>query len=189
MFVSLSKVGASRTRAAGPGGWLALYEGDLVAARARQEESLALRRALGDRREVAVSLTILGRVAIAEGDVDAAHRLFVQTLPLHQEVGNHWGIALALEGLVRVCAASDPARALGLAGAADALRVAMRRPLPPVEWPDWQRVLDVARQALDSRATEAAWEEGRALSPDQAIARALTPMPTAHLPTLSAALA
>src|SRR5262245_40222655 len=50
----------------------ALYRGDLAAARARQEESLALRSALGHRSDVALSQQRLGLVALYEGNLAQA---------------------------------------------------------------------------------------------------------------------
>ena len=154
-------------------GWMALYQGDLPAARALQEESLATRRALDERREIAVSLTALGRVAFAAGESAAARALYLESLPLHHELGNQWGVALALEGLVAVLAGEQPALAVRLAGAAAAVRAVIGRTMPPVERTGYEQVLAGLRASLGEGAFAAAWAAGQALSPDRMVAEAL----------------
>jgi non-specific serine/threonine protein kinase len=154
-------------------GWLALYQGDLPAARAWQDESLALRREHGFGRDAAVSLTVLGKVAAAEGDPAAARALYAESLPLHRAVDNRWGLVVALEGLAELAAPAQPRRALRLAGAADALRAVTGRPLPPAERPAYECWVARARAAAGVGAA-AAWEAGRALPLEEAVADALT---------------
>jgi tetratricopeptide (TPR) repeat protein len=136
-------------------GWLAFYARDHARARALQEESLAIRRAGDDPREIAISLMALARVAVADGDQPAARDHLREGLPLLREVGDRWGIALCLEATAGLLARSDPARALYLAGAADALRVAIARPLPPSEHPIVDAWLEEARRALGAAGSDA----------------------------------
>jgi tetratricopeptide (TPR) repeat protein len=170
---------AHETTASGRGhilsnlGWLAYYQGDLEGARGFQEESLQLRRQLGEPRSIAVSLTVLGKIAFAQGNPSAALALYAASLPLHQEVRNQWGIALVLEGLAVLEATAHPRRALRLAGAAATVRQLIGRPLPPAERPILDSGLAHARQALGAEASAAAWVEGQALSMEQAVAAAL----------------
>jgi non-specific serine/threonine protein kinase len=152
-------------------GWLALYRGDLDAARSLQEESLAIRRELGDTGDVGTSLTILGLVAGAAGDRRAARALHAEGLEIHRRVGNAWGTALALEGLAAVAAPEHPRRALRLAGAADALRTTINRPVPPAAQPLWDGALAPVRRALGAAAA-AAWAEGQAAPLDAVLAEA-----------------
>jgi non-specific serine/threonine protein kinase len=152
-------------------GWLALYQGDLPAARAWQEESLALRREIGYGRDAAVSLTVLGKVAAAAGDPAAARTLYEESLPLHRAMGNQWGVVLALEGLAELAVPAQPLGALRLAGAADALREATGRRRPPAERPAYDRWLARARAAAGAGAA-AAWEAGRAMPLQEAVAGA-----------------
>jgi hypothetical protein len=104
--------------------WLALYAGAYGRARALQEESLAIRRAAGDRREIAVSLVVLARIALTEGTHAAAWPPLREGLELCREVGDRWAIALGLEALAGVLAARQPDQALRLAAAAAAAGVA-----------------------------------------------------------------
>lgn len=136
-------------------GWLAFYAGDRARARAMQEESLAIRRAGDNPREIAISLMALARVAVADGDQPSARARLREGVPLLLEVGDRWGIALCLETTAGLLVRSDPARALYLAGAAEALRVAIARPLPPAERPIVDAWLEEARRALGAAGSDA----------------------------------
>jgi tetratricopeptide (TPR) repeat protein len=54
---------------------LLLLVGDLPAARAKQEEGLALRRAAGDRRGTVMSLLLGAEIALAQGELAVAQRM------------------------------------------------------------------------------------------------------------------
>ena len=70
-----------------------MYQGDYPLAEARCEESLALKRMIGDERGVAFSLNSLGRIAYLKGDDAAAGVRFAQSLSLYQELGSRQGLA------------------------------------------------------------------------------------------------
>jgi len=154
-------------------GWLELYAGHLDAARKLVEESLAIRRALGTPREAGVSQTLLGKVALCMGEPGVAGAHFAECLATHRDVGNPWGIALALEGVAGLVAESQPERALRLAAAAEALRLAIGRPLPPAEQPLVAGWLAPAQSAVSADNARRARAEGEALSQAQAVAEAL----------------
>jgi predicted ATPase/class 3 adenylate cyclase len=80
-------------------GLLAYHQVDFVAARASLEESLALRRQLGDRRGVGISLNNLGMVALDQRDLPAARRMHEESLAIARELGNRNGIARSLGNL------------------------------------------------------------------------------------------
>jgi DNA-binding CsgD family transcriptional regulator/tetratricopeptide (TPR) repeat protein len=155
-------------------GRCALYEGDLPAARAWQSESLAARRKLDERRNVPFSLTALAFVAIAAGEPATARALLKEAVPQHQRVGDTWGQTLALEGLAGLAAMDRPLDALRLAGAADAMRTAMHRPVAPVQQPLLDRWLAPARRCLTAQEQERALTEGRILAADDALALGLS---------------
>jgi tetratricopeptide (TPR) repeat protein len=83
-------------------GVLAYTQGDFTAAHAFLQESLALRRELGDTWGIAASLNNLGLVAEEQGDYAAARALFEESLALERELGNTWGIAASLTNLGNV---------------------------------------------------------------------------------------
>jgi len=83
-------------------GKLAWIQGDRAAAQALYEESLALRRELGDKVGIASSLNNLGNVAHNRGDNAAARTLYEESLALSQELGHKQGIAISLNNLGNV---------------------------------------------------------------------------------------
>ena len=80
-------------------GVLCSLQGDFPAARALHEESLAIRRELGDRFGIAASLGNLGNVAVNQGDHPAARALQEQSLAIYRELGDRFGIAATLNSL------------------------------------------------------------------------------------------
>jgi len=104
-------------------------------------------------------------------------------------------IAVSLLRLGEVVAAQQKlAWAAQLWGAAEALRDAIGVPIPPVERADYERSLSAARVHLGERAFAAAWAQGRAMTPEQALAaqgHKPTPPPTTTIsppPTYPAGL-
>jgi non-specific serine/threonine protein kinase len=163
-------------------GWLELYAGNLARARLLAEESLAIRRALGPLRETTWSQALLGKVAVAMRDVETAAAFFQQCLEVHEVVGNSWSTALALEGLAGLEATVQPELALRLAGAASAVRAAIRRPRPPAEEALLAAWLAPARQAVSLEQAQRAWAQGEALSESQAVSVALQVAASAREP-------
>ena len=152
-------------------GQVALGQRDLVTARALAEKSVVLYKEMGYRHGTAESLSALGKVLAAQGDYAAAHALYEESLAISAELGEKWVIAMSLVGLGEVVAAQRQlAWAAQLWGAAEALRDAIDVPIPPAERADYERSLSAARVHLGERAFAAAWSQGRAMTPDQALA-------------------
>jgi predicted ATPase/class 3 adenylate cyclase len=156
-------------------GNVAYAQGRYPVSRALFEESLAISREVGDRQGIGFSLGTLGNVAAAQGDNASACAFFRQSLAIRRELGDRWGIAEVLEGLSYVALAlAGPARATRIDGAAERLREEIGSPLPPNERPRYDRHVATARAALgDDVAFDRAWQEGRALTIEQAIELAL----------------
>jgi tetratricopeptide (TPR) repeat protein len=95
----------AKAKALAGAGRLAYRQGDYSAARSLLEESLALRREVGDKAGIAWSLTHLAMaqlqqmVVSGQGDYSTARSLQEEGLTLHRELGDKWGIALSLEQL------------------------------------------------------------------------------------------
>ena len=85
-----------RAEALSATGHLAYIRCEFDQAAALHEESLSLRRALGDRRGVALSLHYLGRVAHYQGDLDQAAALYDESLAIRRALGDERGVALSL---------------------------------------------------------------------------------------------
>jgi DNA-binding NarL/FixJ family response regulator len=154
-------------------GVLVFERGERARGRALLAESVAIFRATADRRYLAQELHRSGDVACEAGDAVAALRAYRESLAVAAELGARPQVAAALEGFAMLAAAqAQPERALRLAGAAAALRDATGRPRPPAERPRLERALAAARSALGP-AADAAWQRGRRLTAEQAVAAAL----------------
>ncbi len=75
---------------------LAHWQGDYAVTEALYEESLGLRRELGDERGIALSLNALGILADDVGDFDRALALHEESLRRWELLGDDWGVAHAL---------------------------------------------------------------------------------------------
>ncbi len=142
-------------------------------ANACYNESLELRRGLGDKWGIAATVTSLGWVAVFTGNHAMARSLLEEGLVVSQELGEKHGIAFCLEGLA---ASVDPAMAelaARLWGAAEALRDTIGAPLPLAERTQFEPFVTATRAHLGEARFAAAWMEGRAMTPDQAIGYAL----------------
>ena len=81
---------------------MACNQGDYTAARVMHEESLAIKRELGNKFGIATSLSNLGSVAADQGDYGGARVLYEESLTIVRELGNKSGIATSLHGLGNV---------------------------------------------------------------------------------------
>ena len=161
-------------------GFVACDQGDDAFARAQYDESLAIMRELGDRQGVARILTYLGRLAHSQEDFTAARALQEQGLTILREVGDRRMMIHALEGL----AAADGAlgsslRAARIWGAAERLREDIGSPHSADERPGYELRVAAARAASGNDAAfNRAWQEGRAVTLEKAIALALGTVPS-----------
>jgi class 3 adenylate cyclase/tetratricopeptide (TPR) repeat protein len=167
-------------------GWLgeiALEEGDTAVARARYEEGLALSRAIGNKWGGAEYTLSLGLVARAEGQLDQAALLFAEGLAQCHTLGVKQSLATGLAGLALVAAdraagAQDIAfaeRAARLGGATAALLEALQAPLDRQFRKPYEEATTTARTILGDEAFPTAWEAGKQLTLDEAVAFALAP--------------
>ena len=80
-------------------GVLAYMQLDYPAAQALNEESLAMRRELGDKPGIALALANLGNIAEVRLDFTAARALYAESLAIRRETGHKVGIAFTLMNL------------------------------------------------------------------------------------------
>jgi predicted ATPase/class 3 adenylate cyclase len=154
-------------------GEVALRQQDTPRATRLVEESLALRRQLGNKWGVGVSLGILGWVAMREEDWERAMARLGESLEIRREIGDRSGMAWCLERLAAVAmAAGKPEKAARLFGAGAALRASIRSAIDPADQPAYDSKISALRKELGQRFA-AAWDEGRALALEQAVAYAL----------------
>jgi len=81
--------------------------GDTARARPLLEESLVLRRSLGEPRGVVTTLSNLGVIALLDGDLDRAAGVFAEDLALAQQAGLVLHTSWALTGLGLAAAYQD----------------------------------------------------------------------------------
>jgi predicted ATPase/class 3 adenylate cyclase len=156
-------------------GYMAELHGDYPAARALGAESLAIMRELGDREGIANVLHNLGDVAYDLGDYSTAVSLRQESLVIWRELGIRLGTVSSLEELAAVAAAlGGVLRSAGIWGATERLRSEIGSPMPAYERSRYDHRVANARAALgDDVAFDRAWQEGRALTLEQAIELAL----------------
>lgn len=80
-------------------GLVARYEGDYPAAKNHYENSLRIRRKIGNKKGIADSLNNLGMVAMQQGDYPAAKAYYEDSLVIRRETGDRQGTAIGLNNL------------------------------------------------------------------------------------------
>ena len=161
---------------------IAWSEGETDKAYRLAQESQALFREIDAKWHLAWSIHVLGRVEVQRGDLSAARSSYQESLALTEVLGEKLIASFDLEGLAVVAASQGELRwAAQLWGAAEALREASAIPLPPVDRAAYERAVQSARAQLGAPAFAAAWQEGRTMTPGQALAaqgRGISPPPT-----------
>jgi predicted ATPase/DNA-binding CsgD family transcriptional regulator len=158
--------------------------GDHGRAKRLAERGLALSREVGERQSISAALYTLATLAQAEGDYERARDLFEEGLTFSAELANEADVAHCLEGLASIAGMEGRIRrAARLWGAEEAL-------LEKIEAAVYTYVPDrslhrsrvaVARSQLHEEAFEAAWAEGRTMTPERAIEYALDRSPTPEI--------
>jgi tetratricopeptide (TPR) repeat protein len=153
-------------------GSLELDCGNMALALEMCEESLSIRRMIGDRRGSTAILANLTRIALAAGQVLQAREFLSKQLSLSHELayaqGYVWGLRLAAQ----IVSATEQYKAARLLGAEEALRVARVVPLWPDEQAAYEQQVAMTRSALSAEDFATAWATGQALSLDEALAYA-----------------
>jgi predicted ATPase/DNA-binding SARP family transcriptional activator/DNA-binding CsgD family transcriptional regulator len=165
----------------------AMQGGDYERAKTLFEATLEMTRTIGNRKGQAVSLNNLGLVALCQGDYARAAMLSSESLRLSEESLDHELIPWALDALAGVCGQQGSVgRAARLWGAAEVLREASGLSQPPDDKRVLEPFLEAARSRLEKAAFQAAWEEGRAMTEEQAVAYALSEKEEQEAPKLVA---
>jgi DNA-binding CsgD family transcriptional regulator len=151
-------------------GEVARFGGEYERAKRRGMEALAVFREMDDEWCVARTLSWLGMVTVYKSDDREAAGFLREGLALNREIGGWEWTAYCLEGFASLVGAkAQGERAARLWGAAEALREEIGSPLQPSDRPDYEQSVAAARTHLDGAAWEAAWEQGRAMSLEEAI--------------------
>jgi predicted ATPase/DNA-binding CsgD family transcriptional regulator len=153
-------------------GWL--NRGDRRRARSLAERGLALCHETGDKHGTSIALLTLAGAAQAERDYERARDLFEEGLSVSAVLGNEADIVHCVEGLATVAAAEGSmVHAARLWGAAEALLEKIEAVYTYVPDRSINRSKVAVRSKIDEAAWGAAWAEGRAMTPEQAVEYAL----------------
>ena len=163
----------------------AMLGGDYERAQTLFEATLEMTRITGNRKGQATALNNLGLVALCQGDYARAAKLSSESLRLSEESLDHQLVTWSLDALAAVLGQQGyVGRAARLWGAAEVLREASDFSQPPDDKRVLEPFLEAARSRLDEAAFQAAWEEGRAMTEEQAVEYALSEEGEQDAPTL-----
>ncbi len=155
-------------------GEIALRQGDYERATRLVEESLELRRQLGNKWGMGVSLGTLGWAAMRQEDWKRAMARLSESLEVRQEIGDKGGSAWCLERLAEVALAQRQAeKAVHLLGAAAALRSSIGSVIDPADRSAYESTLASLRAELGNERFATIWNKGHALTLEQASELAL----------------
>jgi len=166
-------------------GWFG--QGDLIRAKRLAEQGLELAREIGDAEAISIACHAGATVAQAERDHERAKRLLQEGLKLSAGVGEESNVAYCLQGLAASAASEGRlARAGRLWGAAEALleRIEVAAYIYAPDRSAYHGQVSAARAQLDEASWQAAWAEGRAMTPERAIEYTLSNGKQRDLPTL-----
>lgn len=136
--------------------------------------ALDLFRQLLNKNGIALSCHILGRVAFRQKNYKLVRDCYKEKMKIWHESQNLAGIALALEGFAHLAVVLDhPERAARLFGTAEILRDKTQLLLPPADLREYRDSIATIQTVIGEAALKTAWDVGRVLSVEQAIAEAL----------------
>ncbi|MFL5587674.1 MAG: tetratricopeptide repeat protein [Ktedonobacteraceae bacterium] len=168
-------------------GMVTHLQGDWARARSLLEESLVFFKEVGAWGRIAEVLASQGRISFSEGDYAAVRVLMEESLKINRELDYKWNIAVCLEELAAVAAAQgEPVRAVWFMSAAQARREAIGMSLPSLAQAMHEFTITSVRTQLGEQAFDAAWSEGRTMTPEQILV-SLEPLPKPALTTPSSA--
>ncbi len=155
-------------------GDLARTEGNNAAARPLLEEALALHKQNGNKEGICISLGNLGAVAYDENDLLTAHSHYTDALAAARELGNKIDISLSLDGFAALAAKhGDAERATRLAAVAEHLRELIGYEMETADLSFRDAYLAELRAVLDEADFSIAYEQGRNLKLEEAVALCL----------------
>ena len=139
------------------------------------EEGLMLSREAEDKVGIVLQLCSLALAQLGRGKYEQADVHCAEAL--RTALGLKWqhGVAMSLQVTGAVAGSREQAiHAARIWGAGDALRAAIGAILSPFEQSYYRSFIEAARTRLGEADFDAAWSEGRTMSPEQAIEYALS---------------
>jgi len=153
--------------------WTYAESGDLDRARALYEDNLRRARALGSKKVEATLLDSLASLAVNEGRVQDAFPLLKESLHIRRDLGSPFEIAVGLCGVARaITVVGRVGTAVQLISCFEALGEVIGGGEAWVARMN-EETLATIRTQLGEAAFAEEWEQGRALTVDDAVALAL----------------
>jgi len=113
----------------------------------------------------------LGSVALREGSLAEAHQILVNVTENFHEVQNKNGLAFVVDKMASLYVLTDkPQAAAQLIGWSDATRKEIGDPRPRIEQADLDRDIAAIKAKIGAQAYETAYNAGRGLTLDAAVA-------------------
>lgn len=151
--------------------WMYHELGDVDRARSLHEENLARARTLRDDSIVATTLGALGEYAVDDGRFQEAIPMLKESLRINEDLGNPRGIATQLCRFAGALAFTGrPESATRLLSCSEALLQELGVAIQPwlARWNE--KIVDAIRSELAEAAFAEAWEQGRTLTAEAALA-------------------
>jgi tetratricopeptide (TPR) repeat protein len=155
-------------------GQIALMRGEYEQARAYFQEDAAISNVSGGRIEYLWALVRLGFAELRAGNIPQARQILTETARNFQQDGSRIGVVVSLEWMASLhIAANKNEVAARLIGWADATREIISDSRPLLEQADVDRDIAAVVARIGSAAFQEAYDKGRAMSLDEAVAYAL----------------
>lgn len=155
-------------------GMFYVMRGDCDKARDFCTDALASSRKLGAQTHVESALIGLGLVARCQNNFADARSDFLEALWISKTIGSKFRVAVALEELAGLAAMQGQSkRAALLFGAAETILELIRALPEPFDRIRYHQDIALAREKLGHAEFENSWNQGRALSMEQAIELAM----------------
>jgi predicted ATPase len=155
-------------------GKLAWAQGKYQVAQKRFSEGMNICRESQDKFELSFALVGLGRVAQSQRDYAAARSFYSEAIDVGQEMLNGFIPTVCLSAFATLAAAQwNSNKVARLVGAAEKQIPSIRFEMSPAERAEHDQAIAAARAALGEEAFTAAYEEGKMMTLDEAVAYAL----------------
>jgi len=159
-------------------GLLDLQRGEETQAHAHLEEALRLQTELWHQYGIAWAMYDLAGLHLTQRDYPTARTTYEEGLQRSMAIGDQILVASCLEGLAEAVVAQAGEEgvvpialwAARLWGAAARVREAIGSPIPPVYRAAYEHALAQAQRQVHEQTFRTAWDEGRSMTPDQALA-------------------
>jgi non-specific serine/threonine protein kinase len=155
-------------------GRIAFSRGDYQQARASMQESIAISQEIGNRNYYLWSRARLGYIILRQGDLSEARAIFSETAQDFKNNHIEIGVIYTLEGMASFSVlAGNPNKATRMIGWADTTRKKIGNLRPPIDQTDMDRDIAACRLKLGELAFSHAYDAGRVMTLEQAVAYAL----------------